>query len=286
MDPTGVVVAEGAEHPLRHALSIGRDPENDIVLAKSTVSRHHAVLTFVDDRWLVEDRGSANGTFVNGERVPFGSAHPLRHGDRIGVGAASLVFSWPAQGDDPDRTDEHEPLPPSAAPLSPFQLPGRARALRGLGQRRARSTRCRRTSRSPPRSARRTPRNRSRRRSAGSTRRPGSPTCLPTRSAARSAGSLGPRAGCSRVGVTPVTVWVTAVFASPRRGTVTRREDPQADPGTDPAVGSAASTSTATCTPSSRRTSASAALSRSVSSTQHATAGSEPPRRQSATRPS
>jgi FHA domain len=122
MDPSGVVVADGAEHALRHALSIGRDPENDIVLAKSTVSRRHAVLTFVDGRWRIEDRGSANGTFVNGERVPFGSAHPLRHGDRIGVGAANLVFSWPAEGEDPERTDEHEPLPPDAAQLSPFQL--------------------------------------------------------------------------------------------------------------------------------------------------------------------
>jgi hypothetical protein len=122
MDSTGVLVTDGAEHALRHALSIGRDPDNDIVLAKTTVSRHHAVLTFVEERWLIEDRGSANGTFVNGERIPFGSPHPLRHGDRIGVGAANLVFSWPAQGEDPDRTDEHEPLPPGAAPLSPFQL--------------------------------------------------------------------------------------------------------------------------------------------------------------------
>jgi hypothetical protein len=122
MDPAGVVVAEGTEHPLRHELSIGRDPGNDIVLAKTTVSRQHAILTFLEGRWLVEDRGSANGTFVNGERVAFGSAHPLRHGDRIGVGATSLVFSWPAERDDPDRTDEHEALPLGAVLLSPFQL--------------------------------------------------------------------------------------------------------------------------------------------------------------------
>ncbi|HUQ21854.1 MAG TPA: FHA domain-containing protein [Gaiellaceae bacterium] len=122
MDSSGVVVAEGVEHPLRHALTIGRDPDNDIVLAQKTVSRRHAVLTFVEERWLIEDRGSANGTFVNAERIPFGSPLPLRHGDKIGVGAAILMFSWPAQGGDPDRTDEHEPLPPGAAPLSPFQL--------------------------------------------------------------------------------------------------------------------------------------------------------------------
>lgn len=132
MDPAGVVVAEGTEHPLRHALSIGRDAGNDIVLARKTVSRHHAILTFVEGRWLIEDRGSANGTFVNGERVPYGSTHPLRHGDRIGVGAASLAFSWPAEGDDPSaptRTRGFRPVrrccrPSNSRSSGPSAAPG------------------------------------------------------------------------------------------------------------------------------------------------------------------
>ena len=118
----GVLVANGTEHRLGHELSIGRDAGNDLVLDESTVSRQHALLTFVDGRWLIEDRGSANGTFVNGLRLPLGAGHPLRHGDRIGVGAATLVFSWPAERDDPDRTDEHERVDPLLAnTLSPFQ---------------------------------------------------------------------------------------------------------------------------------------------------------------------
>ena len=121
MEHDGVLVSEGREHPLKHALSIGRDPDNEIVLRARTVSRRHAILTFADGRWLIEDRGSANGTFVNDQRVPFGSTHPLRHGDRIGIGKSQLVFSWPAEGDDPDRTDEHETLPSPEAMLSPFQ---------------------------------------------------------------------------------------------------------------------------------------------------------------------
>jgi hypothetical protein len=122
MDPEGVLVAEGKEHPLRHALSIGRDPENAIALRSKTVSRRHARLTFVQERWLIEDLGSANGTFVNGEQVPFGAARPLRHGDRIAVGAAKLVFSWPAEREDPDRTEDHDALPAGAPSLSSFQL--------------------------------------------------------------------------------------------------------------------------------------------------------------------
>ena len=121
MESTGAVVTGDREHPLRHALTIGRDPENDITLHDPTVSRRHAILLFAGARWLIEDRGSANGTFVNGLRVPYGSQHPLRHGDRISVGSASLVFSWPADGDDPDRTDSHEQVPALAASLSPFQ---------------------------------------------------------------------------------------------------------------------------------------------------------------------
>jgi hypothetical protein len=110
----------GVEHRLDGVLAIGRGAENAIVLEDTTVSREHARLELVGGRWAIEDVGSANGTFVNGERVPFGARRPLRHGDRIGIGAAELVFSWPAERDDPDRTDAREAL---AVPLllSPFQ---------------------------------------------------------------------------------------------------------------------------------------------------------------------
>jgi hypothetical protein len=121
MESPGTVVAGEREHPLRHALTIGRDLENDITLDDTTVSRRHAILLYLDDRWLVEDRGSANGTYVNNTRVGFGSRHPLRDGDRIAVGSTTLVFSWPADREDPERTDPHDQIPALAAALSPFQ---------------------------------------------------------------------------------------------------------------------------------------------------------------------
>jgi hypothetical protein len=119
-DEGGTLAVGGVEHRLDGVLSIGRDAANALVLEDTTVSREHARLEFADGRWLLEDLGSANGTFVNGERIPFGARRPLRHGDRIGVGAAELVFSWPAERDDPDRTDAKEALQPAPA-LSPFQ---------------------------------------------------------------------------------------------------------------------------------------------------------------------
>jgi ABC transport system ATP-binding/permease protein len=74
------------------SLTIGRDPENDIVLHHPIVSRKHARITKTgtDGEYEIEDLGSTNGTFVNGERVV--EPHLLHRGDRIYVGPIKLVF--------------------------------------------------------------------------------------------------------------------------------------------------------------------------------------------------
>jgi pSer/pThr/pTyr-binding forkhead associated (FHA) protein len=59
---------DGTEHELHGTLTIGRGPENDLTLASSAVSRRHAALAFREGRWYVEDRGSYNGTSLNGTR--------------------------------------------------------------------------------------------------------------------------------------------------------------------------------------------------------------------------
>ena len=116
------ILGDGSEHPLRDGFTVGRAEECDLSLERPTVSRHHAVVEESDDRWFLEDRGSFNGTFLNGTRVQPGVRLPLRHGDRIGFGDETVVFSWPSQLADLDRTT---PLaaspPPLARPLSPFQ---------------------------------------------------------------------------------------------------------------------------------------------------------------------
>ncbi len=118
-----LTLPNGHEEPLRADLSIGRGADNKIRLRSKTVSRRHAVLRFEEGRWTLEDRGSANGTFVNETRLPFGASHPLRHGDRITVGSETLVFSWPAEADDPEKTDRLDnPVTEADARLSPFQL--------------------------------------------------------------------------------------------------------------------------------------------------------------------
>lgn len=113
---------DGAEHELTENVSIGRDSTNDLVMESAAISREHAAVTFRDRRWYVEDRGSFNGTYLNGTRVVPGTPLPLRHADRISVGTETLLFSWPAQLDDPDTTEPLEEVAGgNGAQLSAFQ---------------------------------------------------------------------------------------------------------------------------------------------------------------------
>jgi hypothetical protein len=113
---------DGSERELTDTLAIGRDAKNEVVLESAAVSREHAAVVLRDDRWYVEDRGSFNGTYLNGTRVVPGTPLPLRHADRISVGTETFIFSWPAQVEDPDVTESLEEMSgPTGAQLSAFQ---------------------------------------------------------------------------------------------------------------------------------------------------------------------
>jgi serine/threonine protein kinase len=72
-------------------LSIGRHPGNDIVLTdQPTVSRHHAVVTMEGGQPILYDRDSANGTWVNGQRV---FRRLLEPGDRIQIWESQFAYS-------------------------------------------------------------------------------------------------------------------------------------------------------------------------------------------------
>ena len=81
---------------------IGRyDPVTDMrpdvdltpVDLKRSVSRHHARIVRSGDGYaIIEEIGALKGTFVNGEKLVTGRSHPIRDGDKIGVGMVKLVF--------------------------------------------------------------------------------------------------------------------------------------------------------------------------------------------------
>ncbi|MFB0538049.1 MAG: FHA domain-containing protein [Anaerolineae bacterium] len=82
--------AEGREFRLRARATLGRAPDNDIILEDPKVSRHHAVIALTEERYSITDLESANGTFVNGLRIR--ESHPLTAKDVISLGDTELTF--------------------------------------------------------------------------------------------------------------------------------------------------------------------------------------------------
>ncbi len=70
-------------------LRIGRLPELEVAIDDLSVSRLHAEVLLSDEGWVVRDRGSSNGTILNGVRLGR-TPHPLRQGDTIKLG--NLIF--------------------------------------------------------------------------------------------------------------------------------------------------------------------------------------------------
>jgi ABC-type multidrug transport system ATPase subunit/pSer/pThr/pTyr-binding forkhead associated (FHA) protein len=79
-------IAFGAQEQLQ----IGRDADNDVVLDAPIVSRYHALVERIGQRYRVTDLNSANGTFVNDQRIE--AATWLKPGDTIRIGPYRFVL--------------------------------------------------------------------------------------------------------------------------------------------------------------------------------------------------
>lgn len=80
-----------ATHALASEMTMGRAPGCTIVVDDTYVSQLHARVFKADDGWYVEDIGSTNGTFLNGDQLT--SSRPVRRGDRIQLGNAVMEVS-------------------------------------------------------------------------------------------------------------------------------------------------------------------------------------------------
>ena len=75
---------------LRERTTIGRNPDNDLPLRMSSVSRHHAVLIPAFRSALLQDLGSTNGVLVNKRRV---RCARLEHGDVLTLGEVQFRYT-------------------------------------------------------------------------------------------------------------------------------------------------------------------------------------------------
>lgn len=121
MSEVPVLVCSGGSLAGQHfavpegGLTIGRAPDNTIVLTDDGVSRYHARLLYDGGSLWLQDAGSRNGVFVNGHRVTDHRA--LKVGDVIGVAGASFTVRWSDELPDLPATDEdtNEAAPPPAS---------------------------------------------------------------------------------------------------------------------------------------------------------------------------
>ena len=93
-----IVGASDVSHHLAgEVVTIGRGAANAIALSDSACSSRHAQFLPDGAGWRIEDRGSLNGTYVNGERT---QSARLANGDRIQLGSTELIYESQDAGRD------------------------------------------------------------------------------------------------------------------------------------------------------------------------------------------
>ena len=96
-------------------LSVGRTRENDLVIDDHSVSKIHASLFLNSEhKLLVADTGSTNGTFVDGQRIPYGKAVEIGTGTPLKFGSVDVVVEIapravpePAEIEEPPKTETY-----------------------------------------------------------------------------------------------------------------------------------------------------------------------------------
>jgi pSer/pThr/pTyr-binding forkhead associated (FHA) protein len=104
---------------------IGKGPRNDIVIADPAVSTAHAMIRLEGSGYTINDIGSRNGTYLNGERV--NDSRQLNHGDVIGIGLSKLTFLLGDHGD--TAAIELDEIARAAKPAAPPPLTEESLAL-------------------------------------------------------------------------------------------------------------------------------------------------------------
>ncbi|HBU69530.1 MAG TPA: hypothetical protein DEE98_04005 [Elusimicrobia bacterium] len=95
-------------------LTIGRKPDNDIVIDNMSVSSHHAKITLQGTSYVIEDLQSTNGTFINEKRIV---SSALRHEDGVLIGQHTIVFIDPGAKAPAEQKAQNAPAMDSEATI-------------------------------------------------------------------------------------------------------------------------------------------------------------------------
>jgi len=111
-----LVPATGAPVEIQKDVLVGRDPSCDVVVSDGSVSRRHARIEQRGSGWAVVDQGSANGTFLDSQRV---TDTALGQGQELRFGAVSFKLEIEGATDDASATviQPATTLPPQTAAL-------------------------------------------------------------------------------------------------------------------------------------------------------------------------
>ncbi|HET6352865.1 FHA domain-containing protein [Streptomyces sp.] len=107
--------------------TLGRDPQGDLVIDDARVSWRHASISWGGRSWVIEDHGSTNGTYLQGQRIhqmeigPGSAVHlgNATDGPRLNLSAAA-AGAYSAQGAAPQQTPQQQ-APAHQAPAQPQQ---------------------------------------------------------------------------------------------------------------------------------------------------------------------
>ncbi len=92
---------------------IGRDEMCDILVDDAKSSREHCEIYKKNSSYYIQDKGSSNGTLLNGNKINFKKEYSLKSGDNIQIGQAILTFEIR----DPNFKDKLSLLPAEAEPI-------------------------------------------------------------------------------------------------------------------------------------------------------------------------
>ncbi|RPJ07134.1 MAG: FHA domain-containing protein, partial [Spirochaetaceae bacterium] len=88
-----VALPSGKQHPVTdERIIVGRNPESGIMMTDDHVSRIHCVIYKKNNMYYIEDLGSSNGTFVNGEKIE--NSRKLYNNDTISLGQKTAAFQF------------------------------------------------------------------------------------------------------------------------------------------------------------------------------------------------